>query len=137
MKSLALTISLFIGFLSYGQLDVNTSTSKVIYENLVNQKIKIKVRDTDTAYMFIYNNQKYKTIVDIKIGYFTPEEIVQFFDLCLYVSETKENVDTSKYSIRHFTGTSVMVFIDGGYTTVQKNNIVKMKTAVLNSRTIN
>lgn len=130
MKNFILTIVLFVSTSLFAQLEVKTTTSKTIYENLSSQSIKIKVQDTDTMYMFIFKNQKYEQIIDMKIQYFNLDEILQFFDLCQHVSETKEEIDTEKYSIRHYLGGNVMVFIDRGYTIINKRNFEKMKTSI-------
>ena len=100
MKTLIRVISLIMSMTTFSQLEVTTSESKVLYQNIYNNKLVEFNANGHTFYSLYYRDSKYQYIIDIKyIPFDNIEEVNQFIELSEKVLKTKERFSTSNYSL--------------------------------------
>jgi len=132
MKTLILVISLIMSMTTFSQLEVTTSESKVLYQNIYNNKLVEFNANGHTFYSLYYRDSKYQYIVDIKyIPFDNIEEVNQFIELSEKVLESKERFSTSNYSLSKTMGSVLVIGKDGGTFYMTKAMVAKLKESLI------
>jgi hypothetical protein len=131
MKKVLLALGLLMSMGTFAQLEVSTSESKVLYQNIQSTKLVEFKSDGNVFYALYYRDTKYTHIVEIKyISLSNKEEVNQFLDLSEKVFETKERLSTSKYSLSKVMGSVLVIGKDGGTFYMTKNLIENLRESV-------
>lgn len=131
MKKVILTLGLFMSMGTFAQLEVTTSETKTLYQNIYNNKLVEFKANGHTFYSLYYRDSKYKYIVEIKyIPFDNIEEANQFIELSEKVLETKERFSTSNYSLSKSMGSVLVIGKDGGNFYMTKSMVEKLKESL-------
>ena len=131
MKKVLLALGLLMSTGTFAQLEVSTSESKVLYQNIQSTKLVEFKSDGNVFYALYYRDTKYTHIVEIKyISLSSVEEVNQFLDLSEKVLETKERLSTSKYSLSKVMGSVLVIGKDGGTFYMTKNLIENLRESL-------
>jgi hypothetical protein len=131
MKKIILTLGLFMSMGTFAQLEVSTSESTVLYQNIQSTKLVEFNSDGNVFYALYYRDTKYTYITEIKyISLRNKEEVIQFLELSEKVLETKEKFSTSKYSLSKVMGSVLVIGENGGTFYMTKNVIEKLKESL-------
>jgi len=131
MKKIILTLGLFMSMGTFAQLEVSTSESTVLYQNIQSTKLVEFNSDGNVFYALYYRDTKYTYITEIKyISLRNKEEVIQFLELSEKVLETKEKFSTSKYSLSKVMGSVLVIGKNGGTFYMTKNVIEKLKESL-------
>jgi len=108
------------------QIVVKESKSEEIYKSVGGQHkmYKMGLDSTSMQYVFYFRDAQYKQLIDYKYFSFKSlDEVKQFFELVIKAIDEKKEfellVGKSAVAI-HSSGTSAMIFLDGGYCMMNK-----------------
>jgi len=131
MKKVLLALGLFMSMGTFAQLEVSTSESRTVYQNIQSTKLVEFKTGENVFYALYYRDTKYTYIVEIKyISLSNIEEVNQFLDLSEKVLETKEKFSTSKYSLSKVMGSVLVIGKDGGTFYMTKNLIENLRESL-------
>lgn len=131
MKKLVLSLALFMSMGTFAQLEVRTSESTVLFQNIYNNKLVEFNSEGHTFYSLYYRDSRYTHIVEIKyIPFDNIEEVNQFIELSEKVLETKQKFSTSVYSLSKVMGSVLVIGKNGGTFYMNKKLIENLKESL-------
>ena len=120
------TIVFTISYSGSAQIVVKESKTEELYKSVggAHKMYKIGMDSTSMQYVFYFRDAQYKQIIDYKYFSFKSlDEVKQFFELVIKAIDEKKEfellIGKSAVAI-HSSGTSAMIFLDGGYCMMNK-----------------
>lgn len=138
-KHILIAFTLLISVFASAQITVQESNDEKIWSSFTRtQNVMQFVRGNDTLYVFYFKNYKYQAITDIqyiKLG--NRQDCLALLDLIQDVIDNKKEYDISLYNNTFVSlkkeGMSCWIWAEVGYTYFDKNQISKLREALISN----